>query len=49
VIRQPRALAALQGHVAAVGPALEAVHHVGQAGAALGEPSLDATAGATFS
>ena len=37
VVGEPRALAALQRHVAAVRPALEAVDHIGQAGAALGQ------------
>src|SRR3546814_7704656 len=37
VIRQPRPLAASQRDVRAVGPVLEAVHGVGQAGRGLGE------------
>ena len=36
-VREPRALAALQGHVAGVGPALEALDDVGQARRPLGE------------
>src|SRR3546814_7787911 len=37
VIRQPRPLAASQRDVRAVGPVLESVHGVGQAGRGLGE------------
>src|SRR5512142_1765616 len=37
VVRQTRAFAAHQRDMPAVFPALEAVHHIGQAGAALGE------------
>src|SRR5438477_3212967 len=37
VVGEARALAALQGHVPRVRPALHAVHDVGQSGAALGE------------